>query len=97
MRLPERERAALREIVRRADPAAEVCLYGSRADDALKGGDIDLLIVSERLTLADKLDFLVQMKDALGERRIDILIRTSESARSDPFARDVLKKTARRL
>ncbi len=96
MRLAGKERAVIKDIVRRADPEAEVYLYGSRVDDALKGGDIDLLIVSERLTLSDKLNFLVQMKDALGEQKIDILIKTPESGRADPFAREVLK-TALRL
>ncbi len=95
MRLTEKERAVLKEIVRRADPEAEVYLYGSRADDALKGGDIDLLILSRRLTLSNKLDFLVQMKDALGEQKIDILIKTPEAGRADPFARDVLKAALR--
>ena len=48
MRLEANESKAIGEEVRRLDPAAEIYLYGSRANDAAKGGDIDLLVVSDR-------------------------------------------------
>lgn len=44
MRLSEREQQAIREIVRREDPSAEIYLFGSRLDDDRKGGDIDLYL-----------------------------------------------------
>ncbi len=96
MRLSEKARALFKEIVARKDPQAELYLYGSRVDDALRGGDIDFLIVSERLKLRDKLDILVQMKDALGDQKIDILIRTAQESRADPFVRKIIE-SARRL
>jgi predicted nucleotidyltransferase len=43
MRLGANEAKAVGEEVRRLDPAAEIYLYGSRANDSAKGGDIDLL------------------------------------------------------
>ena len=95
MRLSDEERGALKEIVLRADPGAEIYLFGSRTEDALKGGDIDLLIVSERLGFPDKIDLLVQMKNALGEQKIDVLIKTARDARLDPFARRALESALR--
>jgi predicted nucleotidyltransferase len=41
MRLGANEVETIREEVRQSDPAAEIYLYGSRADDSAKGGDID--------------------------------------------------------
>jgi hypothetical protein len=41
MRLSTRELQALRSIIGELDPAGCLYLYGSRADDARRGGDID--------------------------------------------------------
>jgi predicted nucleotidyltransferase len=49
MRLTASEIAAIREEVGRLDPKAEVYLYGSRVDDTARGGDVDLLVISETL------------------------------------------------
>jgi predicted nucleotidyltransferase len=46
MRLPEAERQAILNAVRSEDPDAVVYLFGSRVDDAARGGDIDLLVLS---------------------------------------------------
>jgi len=47
MRLTAIEVAAIREELGRLAPAAQVYLYGSRADDTARGGDIDLLMISD--------------------------------------------------
>lgn len=91
MRLSAQERDAIKQSVRRSDPEAKVYLFGSRADDRLRGGDIDLLIVSDRISLPEKLDILARIKEALGEQKIDILLKNERDARSDPFAAEVLK------
>jgi len=56
-------------------------LFGSRVDDARRGGDIDLLILLDgssdnvdMMTLAEKrVRYLVMLEKALGERKIDLI------------------------
>ena len=91
MRLSKAERKAIQGIIRRKDRGAKIYLYGSRSNDRLRGGDIDLLILSERLSLLDKVDILDNLKDRLGEQRIDVLIKKPSARRSDPFVARILK------
>ncbi|TAH00984.1 MAG: nucleotidyltransferase domain-containing protein [Sphingobacteriales bacterium] len=55
---------------------AKIYLFGSRVDDAKKGGDIDLLISTDNNTQnqRDKINLLiVNLILAMGEQKIDIL------------------------
>jgi len=51
-------------------------LFGSRADDNKRGGDIDLYIeTSEKVNLLDKkVKLLVRLNRELGEQKIDVVI-----------------------
>jgi len=78
MRLSAPTRTTIRETVRSVlGPSATVRLFGSRADDSARGGDIDLLVESatviDQPTLAAaRIGALLQM--ALGGQRMDVLI-----------------------
>ena len=49
-------------------------LFGSKVDDNKKGGDIDILILSERkLTLSEKLKIKRQFYNKYGEQKIDLV------------------------
>jgi len=50
MRLAIDERRLLKEKLASLSQEAKLYLFGSRADDAKRGGDIDLLVVSSDLT-----------------------------------------------
>lgn len=52
----------------------KIFLFGSRADDSKKGGDIDLYIQSdEENNFEKKIIFLELLKDIFGEQKIDIV------------------------
>lgn len=85
MRLKPAVIAAIREEVLRADPEAEVWLFGSRVDDRARGGDIDLLVVSDRLTFADHLRLRMAILDRVGWQQLDLLVRRREQLQ-DPMA-----------
>jgi len=79
MRITETERRVLRDEAQKAFGAdSKVFLFGSRADDARRGGDIDLLVETGKTghdaIFEAQLRFLARVKLALGERKIDVLV-----------------------
>ena len=69
-------------------PNARVWLFGSRVDDAKRGGDIDLLIETE-LAIANKASLLCRLEGALvmrlGDRKIDTLIKDATTSDAPIF------------
>lgn len=70
-------------------------LFGSRLDDRLRGGDIDLVLllpdaVSGAAAMTAKARFMVKAKAKIGDRRIDLVIASSEQALTDPFLCQIL-------
>lgn len=84
MRLSKTEIEAINQIIRCLDDQASIRLFGSRVDDAKKGGDIDLLILSEKLSESDRGTIRLRLHEKLGEQKIDIVIARDLS---DPFVR----------
>src|SRR5665647_29698 len=78
MRLPPDYQATITETALKVFGAnASVWLFGSRLDDAAKGGDVDLLIklespTAEKAVLGARYNALLQMK--LGLQKFDILV-----------------------
>lgn len=78
MRLTKAEQDAIRRTA--ADvfgPGTVVRLFGSRVDDAKRGGDIDLHIetTAGRATFRHEARFLHALESAIGERRVDLVVR----------------------
>lgn len=79
MRLSEHEIASILKVARLIyGKDVQVYLYGSRADDTKKGGDIDLLITSsasktDTLNFENKLNFLANLQDQIGDQKIDVV------------------------
>ena len=67
---------------------AQVTLFGSRVNDQLKGGDIDLLLESDQ-HIANKPQAIgkiyAQLIRQLGDRKIDILIKDPQSQTAAVF------------
>jgi predicted nucleotidyltransferase len=70
---------AIRECSRRRfGEGCTIRLFGSRTDDSRRGGDIDLHIEAESdemARLANELAFRRELKDRIGEQRIDVTVR----------------------
>ena len=81
VRLSPKDRRRMATVFQRllgGRPGARVLLYGSRADPAARGGDIDLLVlvpgISAQEALKLEIALAVALKDAPGDQRIDLLV-----------------------
>ncbi|HLB57638.1 MAG: hypothetical protein A3C55_05130 [Gammaproteobacteria bacterium RIFCSPHIGHO2_02_FULL_42_13] len=75
---------------------AELRLYGSRVSDALKGGDIDLLLLLENkentdILLSKKHNILAAIKANIGDQKIDLKMAVQNT--DDPFVQLILPKS----
>ncbi len=92
MRISKDEVLSIRKAIQARDPSATVSLFGSMANDQARGGDIDLLVRSKRLTLSDRLDIACELEDALGLRKIDLFI---DNGRPSAFVRSIESRAIR--
>jgi len=74
MRLSSKEIRILKETLFKLSPKANIYLFGSRIDDSLQGGDIDLLVVSDCLTKKEIRLLRIEFFKYFGEQKIDILL-----------------------
>lgn len=92
MRLANEEQSVISDTIHQSDADAQIYLFGSRIDDAAKGGDIDLLVLSKKINLMTKLDILAQLHQKLGDRKIDIAVYPDAIR---PFPRMVMREGVR--
>ncbi len=74
MRLSPQEIKTLKTALFKLSPQAKLYLFGSRTDDSLQGGDIDLLVVSNCLNKKDMSLLRIEFFKKFGEQKIDILL-----------------------
>jgi len=73
MRLEKNEHAIILSAVAKYAPYATPYLFGSRADNSRRGGDIDLLLIGKDLTLQTIRRLKIELKESLGDQKIDII------------------------
>jgi len=75
MRLSTQQHQAIKKYFLEVFHDGHIYLFGSRADDDKKGGDIDLYIDShdKENLVHKKLDFLVKLKREIGNQKIDVV------------------------
>ena len=89
MRLSQAEANLIKNGVLQYLPEAEVYLFGSRADDTRKGGDIDILILADRLLhFKEKTSIHFEFEKRFGEQKLDLVSMTKES--EQPFKKVAL-------
>lgn len=83
MRLGDNARSVILEEVRALfGPGATVSLFGSRTDDGARGGDIDLLVQTERVIPERRrksLQLAARLQLRLGDQPIDIVLVDPET------------------
>ena len=86
MRLDTFQRSAIKNAVRKHfGDDARVLLFGSRVNDAARGGDIDLLVETDRFdarttdAVDRKLTTISDIQRRIGERKIDLVLANSSS------------------
>jgi predicted nucleotidyltransferase len=64
----------LKRSIKKYLPDAAIYLIGSRANDELKGGDIDILVIDEKeLSGQEKRNIKLAVYKELGEQKLDIV------------------------
>ena len=84
MRIDEKTLKSIKEVFENK----KVYLFGSRLDDNLKGGDIDLF-VDEELSLKDLRKLKVKLLNKIGLQKIDLI---SKSQASEILKDEIAKK-----
>ena len=82
------EKDVILGAIKRIDPDAAVYLFGSRVDKEKTGGDIDILICSETISLDGKLKIKKDIFRSLDEQKLDLVIRNDMA---DPFVQMILE------
>jgi len=83
MRLTPPQRAIIKtSVANLIDADSRIWLFGSRADDTKRGGDIDLLIETDT-TLPNRVAALCRLEGRLvmklGDRKIDIILKDART------------------
>ena len=90
MRLHKKQIEVLKNKLQTLSSHAKLYLFGSRVDDLARGGDIDLLIVSDVLTKKDLRLIRVDFFKHFGEQKIDIVLENGEF--KNPFVKHIFPK-----
>jgi predicted nucleotidyltransferase len=99
MRLTEEQLRCIREVAAELLGAdSRLWLFGSRADDSQKGGDIDLYVEVDRVLpnrVADAVRFAARLERRFDGLPVDVVVRDLASA-AQPI-HDIAKQTGVRL
>ena len=93
VRLSSAEIKNLKESVFSADPYAAIYLFGSRMDMTKRGGDIDILIISQNIKKSDLTDIRWNFFEEFGEQKMDIV--TDDGSVQTPFVEMVFPKAVK--
>lgn len=86
MRLTDREVQTVRRVLHEVDPQGRIYLFGSRAVDAKKGGDIDLFFEpSTALDLKRKLALEYRLSSEC-DTKVDLLVKNPGQEEKPIFA-----------
>ena len=91
MRLGQEKIDVLKNKLKMLSSNAKIYLFGSRVDDSKRGGDIDLLVVSDEITKKDLRILRVEFFKHFGEQKLDIVLDNGEF--KNPFVKQIFKNS----
>jgi predicted nucleotidyltransferase len=73
MRIKQAQKLFFRKAINAMLPDADIFLFGSRANDQLKGGDIDILVIGkDKLSFQQIRNLKISFYKQFGQQKIDI-------------------------
>jgi predicted nucleotidyltransferase len=90
MRLSNKEIKVLKDTLKTISNEAKIYLFGSRVDNNKRGGDIDLLVVSKKITKKDLRKLRVEFFKNFGEQKLDIVL--DDGSFKEPFIQMIVKE-----
>lgn len=93
MRLTEFEITAIKTLAKDVfGNHTRVALFGSRVNDQMRGGDIDLFISNaDEYSLKKKVIFLAEIKKRIGDQKIDVVFDNESTKRQSRFYKSIIK------
>jgi len=88
VRINSEERTVIRNVLHTYfGDHARIYLFGSRTDDHARGGDIDVLVNTDQITdlFTKKLQALTDLQIALGDQKIDLVIKSPVMPTPEPL------------
>lgn len=80
MRITEEQLIFLKELIRLTAKEAKVYIFGSRIDDNKQGGDIDVLILTNKLlNFEQKAGIKIAFMGKFGDQKLDLVNYTLET------------------
>ena len=75
MRLSKQEISAIKKNILHFDNEAKIYLFGSRTNDKAKGGDIDVLVISDKIGFMEKTKIRVGIFKEIDEQKLDLVVK----------------------
>lgn len=75
MRISYKEISAIKNNILNYDEDAKIYLFGSRVNDNAKGGDIDVLIISNKIGFTEKLIIRTGIFREIEEQKLDLVVK----------------------
>ena len=89
MRLTVKEKTSIIQTILSYDQDAKIYLFGSRTNDALKGGDIGLLVESQTINYEQKIEIIAKIKNDIEDQKIDIMLSSDILNDDDEFIQKI--------
>ncbi len=90
MRLSTNEVETLKKSLLNISEGAKMYLFGSCIDDSKRGGDIDILILSDKLTKRDLRKIRIDFFEKFREQKLDIVLDKTNAQKT--FTKHILKQ-----